>query len=114
MGVATTEYAPIATPSLWSMPFNANPSDNRIDSAQWCQSWAQDEPVLDISEDNLPQCPCTLRQAKADVGTFEPSPWCNEDAEGETSCPYRSRVVHCVRARKGRYALLSLELKQTC
>ncbi|XP_038054969.1 sushi domain-containing protein 2-like [Patiria miniata] len=101
MGVPGTDPSQAPIPSMWSMPFNANPADDQADSNQWCRSWGSAETPLDLSGDNLPACPCTLRQAQADVGAFEPYPWCNQGASGDEKCPYRTSVVHCVRARRG-------------
>ncbi|XP_022099546.1 sushi domain-containing protein 2-like [Acanthaster planci] len=100
MGLPSKDPSQAPIPSMWSMPFNANP-ENQADSDSWCRAWAGTETPLDLTGDNLPPCPCTLRQARADVGTFEPYPWCNQGGTGNDNCPYRTTVVHCVRARRG-------------
>ena len=107
MGVPSSDPSQAPMPSMWSIPFNGNPSD-RMEAVLWCQNWADDEPQLDTTGDNLPPCPCTLQQARADAGTFEPDPWCNQDSTSEDNCRYRTKVVHCVRARRGRYVISSL------
>ncbi|XP_033646828.1 sushi domain-containing protein 2-like [Asterias rubens] len=99
MGIPGTDPSQAPMPSMWSIPFNGNPP-LASESTQWCQKWAAKEPSINTTGDSLPACPCTLQQARADVGAFEPDPWCNQDSEAEDKCPHRNEVVHCVRAQR--------------
>ena len=104
MGIPGTDPSQAPMPSMWSIPFNGNPP-LASESTQWCQKWAAKEPSINTTGDSLPACPCTLQQARADVGAFEPDPWCNQDSEAEDKCPHRNEVVHCVRAQRSRYVV---------
>ena len=89
-------------PAMWSLPFNANPEES-TDAQEWCEDWAEEESVLNIGNDNVAPCPCTLPQAKADVGRFEPDPWCDMAKSNEVdNCQYRKSARHCVRATRAR------------
>lgn len=52
----------------------------RKDSAAWaaakCQQWDRKETDLPGFLEEIPDCPCTLAQARADSGRFHVSPRC--------------------------------------
>ena len=90
-------------PAIWSVPYNAN-QETQFDSQQWCQEWDASESVLDVTSDNVISCPCTLQQALADIGRFEPDPWCSMTREAgiQGNCQYRPLAKHCIRAKIAR------------
>ncbi|XP_074526830.1 sushi domain-containing protein 2 isoform X2 [Halichoeres trimaculatus] len=72
----------------------------RDDSAAWarskCLQWDKVEENLPNFLDELIDCPCTLAQARADVGRFHTDYSC--DIERGSVCTYHPGCVHCVRA----------------
>ncbi|GFR68620.1 sushi domain-containing protein 2-like [Elysia marginata] len=71
--------------------------DNGSDwSNQMCKAWhAEDGRNTDWLSSLLP-CPCTLDQALADFGRFQPDAGCNLFAGSK--CTYHKKAIHCVRA----------------
>ncbi|XP_032094420.1 sushi domain-containing protein 2 [Thamnophis elegans] len=72
----------------------------RKDSAAWavakCQQWDRKEADLPGFLEEIPDCPCTLAQARADSGRFHTDYGC--DIEKGSVCTYHPGAVHCVRS----------------
>lgn len=72
----------------------------RQDSAKWatakCLAWDATEERLPDFLSEIPDCPCTLAQARADTGRFHTDYGC--DIEKGSKCTYHPGSVHCVRA----------------
>ncbi|XP_041957743.1 sushi domain-containing protein 2 [Alosa sapidissima] len=72
----------------------------RADSAKWatakCLAWDAMEERLPDFLSEIPDCPCTLAQARADTGRFHTDYGC--DIEKGSKCTYHPGSVHCVRA----------------
>ncbi|XP_012604777.1 sushi domain-containing protein 2 isoform X1 [Microcebus murinus] len=75
-------------------------SDFREDPVAWalaqCGAWEQLEDQLPDFLEELPDCPCTLAQARADSGRFHTDYGC--DIEQGSVCTYHPGAVHCVRS----------------
>ncbi|XP_008067298.1 sushi domain-containing protein 2 [Carlito syrichta] len=74
--------------------------DFRADPMGWastqCQAWEDLENQLPKFLDELPDCPCTLEQARADSGRFHTDYGC--DMEQGSVCTYHPGAIHCVRS----------------
>nr|XP_044988993.1 sushi domain-containing protein 2 [Jaculus jaculus]XP_044988994.1 sushi domain-containing protein 2 [Jaculus jaculus] len=74
--------------------------DFRTDSVAWaraqCLAWEALEDKLPNFLKELPDCPCTLAQARADSGRFFTDYGC--DIEHGSVCTYHPGAVHCVRS----------------
>ncbi|KAM5237766.1 sushi domain-containing protein 2 [Ctenodactylus gundi] len=74
--------------------------DFRKDSVAWareqCYAWEELEDQLPDFLKELPDCPCTLAQARADSGRFFTDYGC--DIEQGSVCTYHPGAVHCVRS----------------
>ncbi|XP_036132817.1 sushi domain-containing protein 2 [Molossus molossus] len=74
--------------------------DFRADPVAWararCLAWAELEDQLPNFLKELPDCPCTLAQARADSGRFHTDYGC--DIEHGSVCTYHPGAVHCVRS----------------
>ncbi|GAB1295233.1 Sushi domain-containing protein 2 [Apodemus speciosus] len=74
--------------------------DFRADSVAWaraqCLDWEALEDQLPNFLTELPDCPCTLAQARADSGRFFTDYGC--DIEHGSVCTYHPGAVHCVRS----------------
>ncbi|CAH6789823.1 Susd2 [Phodopus roborovskii] len=74
--------------------------DFRADSVAWareqCLAWEALEDELPDFLKELPDCPCTLAQARADSGRFFTDYGC--DIEQGSVCTYHPGAVHCVRS----------------
>uniref|UniRef100_A0A8C0ZP42 Sushi domain-containing protein 2 n=1 Tax=Castor canadensis TaxID=51338 RepID=A0A8C0ZP42_CASCN len=74
--------------------------DFREDSVAWarsqCLAWEALEDQLPDFLKELPDCPCTLAQARADSGRFFTDYGC--DIEHGSVCTYHPGAVHCVRS----------------
>ncbi|XP_030770620.1 sushi domain-containing protein 2 isoform X2 [Rhinopithecus roxellana] len=74
--------------------------DFREDPVAWartqCQAWEELEDQLPNFLEELPDCPCTLTQARADSGRFFTDYGC--DMEQGSVCTYHPGAVHCVRS----------------
>ncbi|XP_021509443.1 sushi domain-containing protein 2 isoform X2 [Meriones unguiculatus] len=74
--------------------------DFRADSVAWaraqCLAWEALEDQLPNFLEELPDCPCTLAQARADSGRFFTDYGC--DIEHGSVCTYHPGAVHCVRS----------------
>ncbi|XP_070554202.1 uncharacterized protein [Ptychodera flava] len=57
---------------------------------QWCKDWRSRD--REWTNDAAP-CPCTLQQARADIGRYSPHPQCKIGS----TCHYKPDAVHCVR-----------------
>ncbi|KAM3822634.1 sushi domain-containing protein 2 [Vipera latastei] len=72
----------------------------RKDSHAWatakCQQWDRKEEGLPNFLAEIPDCPCTLAQARADSGRFHTDYGC--DLEKGSVCTYHPGAVHCVRS----------------
>ncbi|XP_063003497.1 sushi domain-containing protein 2 isoform X2 [Elgaria multicarinata webbii] len=72
----------------------------RKDSAAWatakCQQWDLKETGLPNFLEEIMDCPCTLAQARADMGRFHTDYGC--DIEKGSACTYHPGAVHCVRS----------------
>ncbi|XP_029141937.1 sushi domain-containing protein 2 [Protobothrops mucrosquamatus] len=72
----------------------------RMNSAAWaaakCQQWDRKEADLPNFLEEIPDCPCTLAQARADSGRFHTDYGC--DIEKGSVCTYHPGAVHCVRS----------------
>ncbi|XP_048366366.1 sushi domain-containing protein 2 isoform X1 [Sphaerodactylus townsendi] len=71
----------------------------REDPAAWatakCHAWDAAEESLPSFLAEIPDCPCTLAQARADTGRFHTDYGC--DVEKGSVCTYHPGAVHCVR-----------------
>ncbi|XP_004443153.1 PREDICTED: sushi domain-containing protein 2 [Ceratotherium simum simum] len=74
--------------------------DFREDPVAWartqCLAWEELEDQLPNFLEELPDCPCTLAQARADTGRFHTDYGC--DIEHGSECTYHPGAVHCVRS----------------
>ncbi|KAG8523112.1 Sushi domain-containing protein 2, partial [Galemys pyrenaicus] len=74
--------------------------DFRKDPVAWaraqCLAWEELEDQLPDFLGELPDCPCTLAQARADSGRFHTDYGC--DIEQGSVCTYHPGAVHCVRS----------------
>ncbi|XP_023502485.2 sushi domain-containing protein 2 [Equus caballus] len=74
--------------------------DFRADPVAWartqCLAWEELEDQLPNFLEELPDCPCTLAQARADSGRFHTDYGC--DIEHGSECTYHPGAVHCVRS----------------
>ncbi|KAK2500184.1 hypothetical protein MC885_011117 [Smutsia gigantea] len=74
--------------------------DFRADPVAWaraqCLAWEELEDQLPNFLEDLPDCPCTLAQARADSGRFHTDYGC--DVERGSVCTYHPGAVHCVRS----------------
>ncbi|XP_045390183.1 sushi domain-containing protein 2 [Lemur catta] len=74
--------------------------DFREDPVAWalaqCGAWEKLEDELPDFLEELPDCPCTLAQARADSGRFHTDYGC--DIEQGSVCTYHPGAVHCVRS----------------
>lgn len=74
--------------------------DFRKDPVAWaraqCLAWEELEDQLPNFLAELPDCPCTLAQARADSGRFHTDYGC--DIEQGSVCTYHPGAVHCVRS----------------
>ncbi|XP_027812646.2 sushi domain-containing protein 2 [Ovis aries] len=74
--------------------------DFRMDPVAWarnqCLAWEELEDQLPTFLEELPDCPCTLAQARADSGRFHTDYGC--DLEQGSVCTYHPGAVHCVRS----------------
>ncbi|XP_006213409.2 sushi domain-containing protein 2 [Vicugna pacos] len=74
--------------------------DFREDPVAWartqCLAWEEQEDQLPDFLKELPDCPCTLAQARADSGRFHTDYGC--DIERGSVCTYHPGAVHCVRS----------------
>ncbi|XP_057204981.1 sushi domain-containing protein 2 isoform X1 [Triplophysa rosa] len=75
----------------------------RKDSAGWalekCLIWDQEEKAMPSFQTEITDCPCTLAQARADIGRFHTDYGC--DIEAGSLCTYHPGAIHCVRAIQG-------------
>ncbi|KAL2767467.1 sushi domain-containing protein 2 precursor [Daubentonia madagascariensis] len=75
-------------------------NDFREDPVAWaraqCGAWEELEDQLPDFLEELPDCPCTLAQARADSGRFHTDYGC--DMEQGSVCTYHPGAVHCVRS----------------
>ncbi|XP_040859514.1 sushi domain-containing protein 2 [Ochotona curzoniae] len=74
--------------------------DFRRDPVGWahqqCLAWEQVDDEMPNFLQELPDCPCTLAQARADTGRFHTDYGC--DIEHGSVCTYHPGAVHCVRS----------------
>ncbi|XP_057603221.1 sushi domain-containing protein 2 isoform X4 [Hippopotamus amphibius kiboko] len=74
--------------------------DFRADPVAWaraqCLAWEELEDQLPNFLEEVPDCPCTLAQARADSGRFQADYGC--DLEHGSVCTYHPGAVHCVRS----------------
>ncbi|GFN81799.1 sushi domain-containing protein 2-like, partial [Plakobranchus ocellatus] len=71
--------------------------DNSSDwSDQMCKAWFNEDAKKMDWLDSLLPCPCTLDQALADFGRFQPDAGCN--VFDGSKCTYHKEAKHCVRA----------------
>ncbi|XP_058137074.1 sushi domain-containing protein 2 [Dasypus novemcinctus] len=74
--------------------------DFREDAVAWarakCLAWEALEEQLPNFLEELPDCPCTLAQARADSGRFFTDYGC--DMEQGSVCTYHPGALHCVRS----------------
>ncbi|XP_077631532.1 sushi domain-containing protein 2 isoform X2 [Crocuta crocuta] len=75
-------------------------ADFQEDPVAWaraqCLAWEELEDQLPNFLEELPDCPCTLAQARADSGRFHTDYGC--DIERGSVCTYHPGSVHCVRS----------------
>ncbi|XP_019520929.1 PREDICTED: sushi domain-containing protein 2 [Hipposideros armiger] len=75
-------------------------NDFRADPVAWartqCLNWEMLEDQLPNFLEELPDCPCTLDQARADSGRFHTDYGC--DIDHGSVCTYHPEAVHCVRS----------------
>ncbi|XP_044921176.1 LOW QUALITY PROTEIN: sushi domain-containing protein 2 [Mustela putorius furo] len=74
--------------------------DFQVDPEAWaraqCLAWEDLEDQLPNFLEEVPDCPCTLAQARADSGRFHTDYGC--DIEHGSVCTYHPGAVHCVRS----------------
>ncbi|XP_072021726.1 sushi domain-containing protein 2-like [Amphiura filiformis] len=76
---------------------NQEYQDNPIGwSSIKCDEWSQNETSLPDFVDELMACPCTLQQAIADSGRFQPDTGCS--IYSGSVCKYHQGAKHCVRS----------------
>ncbi|KAM3937033.1 sushi domain-containing protein 2 [Leptodactylus fuscus] len=80
----------------WHLPENF-----RKESANWatdkCLDWVNLEKTkLPDFRSEVPDCPCTLEQSRADTGRYHTDYGCN--IENGSVCTYHQGAVHCVRS----------------
>ncbi|XP_070554203.1 protein mesh-like [Ptychodera flava] len=64
-----------------------------FDAGQWCEYWNKSSSNhVDLTDDAAP-CPCSLQQARADVGRYSPHPQCKIGS----TCHHKPDAFHCVR-----------------
>lgn len=91
------------TPLIWSRPIPLGwyfaPQWERLYGTDWskqlCDKWLKDDRYLKNFAHELPQCPCTLKQALADKGRFLPDFDCDKDANPK--CYFHRQALHCVK-----------------
>lgn len=75
-------------------------NDFQADPVAWardqCLNWERLEDTLPNFLEEVPDCPCTLDQARADSGRFHTDYGC--DIEHGSVCTYHPEAVHCVRS----------------
>ncbi|TRY73653.1 hypothetical protein TCAL_08799 [Tigriopus californicus] len=90
------------SPAIWSrpMPLGWYFSDQwrRYEGNDWvqkmCDRWIAKDRLLKNFANELPMCPCLLRQANVDRGRYAPDFECDQD--GNTQCFYHQGAQHCV------------------
>ncbi|XP_069070569.1 uncharacterized protein [Pleurodeles waltl] len=74
--------------------------DFRESPAAWaskkCFDWNRAEKELPNFLEEIPDCPCTLAQARADTGRYHTDYGC--DMEKGSVCTYHPGAIHCVRS----------------
>ncbi|CAD5115351.1 DgyrCDS4331 [Dimorphilus gyrociliatus] len=63
-----------------------------------CQAWHSKDIRDRTWRTELDPCPCTIQQAKADFGRFQPDPYCQENNKFPENCARHTEAVHCVRS----------------
>jgi hypothetical protein len=70
----------------------------RFEGNNWiqekCDKWVSNDRLLKYFTNELPMCPCLLRQAIVDRGRFAPDFDCDQD--GNTACFLHQGAQHCV------------------
>lgn len=102
VGTASQEVR--ITPIIWSRPIPLAwyfaPQWEREMGTNWadklCDDWTMNDRYLKNFAHELPQCPCTLKQALYDKGRFLPDYDCDKDANPK--CQYHRGSRHCVRS----------------
>ena len=61
---------------------------------QQCDIWISQDRLMKQFANELPMCPCLLRQAIVDRGRYAPDFECDQD--GNTACIYHQGAQHCV------------------
>ncbi|KAL0273247.1 UNVERIFIED_CONTAM: hypothetical protein PYX00_005966 [Menopon gallinae] len=92
------------TPVLWSRPIPLawyfGPQWRTEYGSNWpavlCDKWIMYDRYLKNFASEVPLCPCTLKHALLDKGTYLPDPTCDIDSNRE--CFYNRGAVHCVRS----------------
>ncbi|XP_070567838.1 sushi domain-containing protein 2-like isoform X2 [Ptychodera flava] len=72
--------------------------NSRVDTGMLCEKWYS-EVINDLtfSADLAAPCPCTLDQARADIGRYTQSPGCRLGSRRSDNCFGKANAVHCVR-----------------
>ena len=91
-----------ASPAIWSRPIPLGwyfgEQWKRFDGPNWveqkCDKWIAQDRLLKNFANELPMCPCLLRQAIVDRGRYAPDFECDQD--GNTQCFYHQGAQHCV------------------
>nr|XP_054773489.1 sushi domain-containing protein 2-like [Lytechinus pictus] len=64
-----------------------------------CLRWTAAEFLAGLFFQSVtPSCPCTLDQARVDVGRFSPDPLCDISVWSPSNCISKPGAIHCVRA----------------
>ncbi|XP_041485881.1 sushi domain-containing protein 2-like isoform X2 [Lytechinus variegatus] len=64
-----------------------------------CLRWTAAEILAGLFFQSVtPSCPCTLDQARVDVGRFSPDPLCDISVWSPSNCISKPGAIHCVRA----------------
>ncbi|XP_070567840.1 protein mesh-like isoform X2 [Ptychodera flava] len=76
---------------IWNFGRNTDPKT-------LCDKWYNDViNDLTFSADLAAPCPCTLDQARADIGRYTPNPGCRIGSRRSDNCFWKRNAVHCVR-----------------
>eukprot|EP00096_Caligus_rogercresseyi_P016873 TRINITY_DN996_c0_g2_i3.p1 TRINITY_DN996_c0_g2~~TRINITY_DN996_c0_g2_i3.p1 ORF type:complete len:1255 (-),score=221.80 TRINITY_DN996_c0_g2_i3:184-3948(-) len=90
------------SPKIWSRPMPLgwyfSEQWRRFEGNNWvekrCDLWTRRDRLLKYFTNELPMCPCLLRQAIVDRGRYAPDFDCDQD--GNTQCYYHQGSQHCV------------------
>ncbi|XP_074650365.1 sushi domain-containing protein 2-like [Tubulanus polymorphus] len=102
MGAIVIRESTLQSSYLWSTLTMVSWLTNRGLSAngaqQKCLKWVNQDKQDSSWLNDLPVCPCELKQAKVDIGRWEPDVSCNENDPDPKKCRFHVGAQHCVRS----------------